>query len=58
MKVFNKLFSMLAAIVVSAILPFSLAAESEASQTLNSQGASSVTTSFTDGETRGEDPAR
>lgn len=32
MKAFHKLFSMLAAIVVSAVLPFSMAAESEASQ--------------------------
>ncbi|WP_157958123.1 hypothetical protein [Salinicola sp. CR57] len=47
MKAFNKLFSMLAAIVVSAVLPFSMAAESEASQHLNSYSGSSVTTSVT-----------
>ncbi|MCI0509814.1 hypothetical protein C8E00_104216 [Chromohalobacter marismortui] len=32
MKALNKLFSMLATIVVSALLPFSLVAESEANQ--------------------------
>ncbi|NRB56809.1 MAG: hypothetical protein HRU39_12655 [Salinicola sp.] len=47
MKAFNKLFSMLAAIVVSAVLPFSMAAESEASQHQNSYSGSNVTTSVT-----------
>ena len=45
MKAFNKLFSMLAAIVVSAVLPFSMAAESEASQHHSSYGGTSVNSS-------------
>mgnify|MGYP001211186964 FL=1 len=45
MKAFNKLFSMLAAIVVSAVLPFSMAAESEASQHQSSYGGTSVNSS-------------
>ncbi|MCK0715192.1 MULTISPECIES: hypothetical protein [Chromohalobacter] len=35
MKVLNKLFSMLATIVVSALLPFSMVAESEANQNVS-----------------------
>ncbi|WP_251976139.1 hypothetical protein [Salinicola avicenniae] len=35
MKIFNRLLSMLATVVVSAVLPFSLAAESEASQAVS-----------------------
>ncbi|MDF3917893.1 hypothetical protein P3W43_03355 [Salinicola salarius] len=46
MKAFNKLFSMLAAIVVSAVLPFSMAAESEASQHQSSYSGTSVNSSM------------
>ncbi|WP_280564470.1 MULTISPECIES: hypothetical protein [unclassified Chromohalobacter] len=35
MKALNKLFSMLATIVVSALLPFSMVAESEANQNVS-----------------------
>lgn len=45
MNAFNKLFSMLAAIVVSAVLPFSMAAESEAEQVQSAYGSTDVTSS-------------
>lgn len=56
MKAFNKLFSMLAAIVVSAVLPFSMAAESEASQHQSSYSDTSVSSSVT-GEEKQDDEA-
>ncbi|WP_162619539.1 hypothetical protein [Salinicola peritrichatus] len=45
MKALNKLFSMLAAIVVSAVLPFSMAPESEASQHQSSYSSADVASS-------------
>ncbi|WP_164999552.1 hypothetical protein [Salinicola tamaricis] len=48
MNVFNRLFSMLAAVIVSALLPFSMSAESETSPHQNLYGASSLSTSVSD----------
>lgn len=56
MNAFNKLFSMLAAIVVSAVLPFSMAAESEASQHQSSYSGTSVNSSVS-GEEKQDDEA-
>ncbi|WP_353980239.1 hypothetical protein [Salinicola endophyticus] len=45
MKVFNRLFSMLAAVIVSALLPFSMSAESDASPHQNLYGSSNLSAS-------------
>lgn len=57
MKAFNKLFSMLAAIVVSAVLPFSMAAENEAGQHQSSYSGTSVTSTISSEEKQGDEPA-
>jgi len=53
MKVLNRLFSMLAAVVVSAVLPFTIVTESEASSLQNGHASSSVTTSIAGEESDG-----
>ncbi|WIX32379.1 hypothetical protein QO259_16445 [Salinicola sp. JS01] len=48
MNVFNRLFSMLAAVIVSALLPFSMSAESESSPHHNLYGSSNLSASVSD----------
>ncbi|WP_157958897.1 MULTISPECIES: hypothetical protein [Salinicola] len=45
MKLFNRLFSMLAAVIVSALLPFSLSAENDASPHQSLYGGSNLSAS-------------
>jgi len=53
MKVLNRLFSMLAAVVVSAVLPFTIVTESEASSLQNDHASPSMTTSVAGKENEG-----
>ncbi|KXS37520.1 MULTISPECIES: hypothetical protein [Modicisalibacter] len=53
MKVLNRLFSMLAAVVVSAMLPFTVVTESEANAFQDVHGTSGVTTSIAGKESDG-----
>lgn len=57
MKALNKLFSMLATIVVSALLPFSLVAESEANQHVSDHDATAKVSTLNEDNREDDDTA-
>lgn len=57
MKALNKLFSMLATIVVSALLPFSLVAESEANQHVSDHDATAKVSTLNEANREDDDTA-